>query len=191
MRAPGHAERVAGIDEVGRGPLAGPVIAAAVVLSSDSDWSHLRDSKRLSVKRRHALTDEIKAKASAWAIGEASVEEIDQLNIRQASLLAMKRAFEGLDPRADEALVDGQDLPDLACPAQAVIGGDATVLCISAASIIAKVHRDEAMLGLHKAYPVYGFDQHMGYPTAMHREQLRLHGPSDAHRRSFKPVRDL
>jgi len=185
------AGRVAGVDEVGRGPLAGPVVAAAVVLSPKDDWSHLCDSKRLSEKRRRALTGEIKAGASAWAIGEASVEEIDRLNIRCASLLAMQRAVEALDPPIDAALIDGQDLPDLACPARAIVGGDASVLCISAASIIAKVHRDEAMRRLHAEFPAYGFDQHMGYPTVAHWDRLLQHGPCRAHRRSFKPVRDL
>lgn len=181
----------AGVDEVGRGPLAGPVVAAAVCLDPSYDWSAIRDSKRLSAKRREHLDGEIRAHAVAFAIGAASVAEIDQLNIRVASLLAMQRAVQGLEPAPLFAWVDGRELPALDCAAEAVIGGDASVPAIAAASIIAKVYRDRCILDLHQQYPDYGFDRHMGYPTAYHRQQLIAHGPTPAHRRSFGPVARL
>lgn len=184
-------EAVAGVDEVGRGPLAGPVVAAAVRLDPTVDWSALRDSKRLSVRRREQLDGLIRAQALDWRIGIASVEEIDRLNIRRASLLAMQRAVVALQPAACAILVDGQDVPAVACAATAVVGGDDRVPAIAAASIIAKVHRDRCILALHDAYPQYGFDRHMGYPTRLHRERLLAHGPCPAHRRSFAPVRKL
>ncbi|MDR9489298.1 MAG: ribonuclease HII [Spiribacter sp.] len=180
----------AGVDEVGRGPLAGPVVAAAVCLDPEHDWSALRDSKRLSAKRRTQLNAQIRAHAIAWNIGMASASEIDALNIRQATKLAMQRALAGLAPLPRLALVDGNDLPVLNCPARAVVGGDGLIPAISAASIIAKVYRDELLTALHQRFPEYGFDQHRGYPTAYHREQLARLGPCVEHRRSFAPVRE-
>ena len=182
---------IAGVDEVGRGPLAGPVVAAAVRLDPAADWSGLRDSKRLSVRSRERLDLLIRAQSLDWRIGVASVEEIDRLNIRVASLLAMQRAVAALEPAPREILVDGRDIPQVTCPATAVIGGDDSVPAIAAASIIAKVYRDRCILELHDQYPDYGFDRHMGYPTALHRERLQALGPCPAHRRSFAPVRRL
>ena len=182
---------IAGVDEVGRGPLAGPVVAAAVRLDPAADWSGLRDSKRLSVRSRERLDLLIRAQSLDWRIGVASVEEIDRLNIRVASLLAMQRAVTALEPAPREILVDGRDIPQVTCPATAVIGGDDSVPAIAAASIIAKVYRDRCILELHDQYPDYGFDRHMGYPTALHRERLQALGPCPAHRRSFAPVRRL
>ncbi|MEX0430498.1 ribonuclease HII [Spiribacter insolitus] len=182
---------VAGVDEVGRGPLAGPVVAAAVRLDPTVSWSELRDSKRLSRRRREQLDAMIREQALDWRIEIASVEEIDQLNIRVASLLAMQRAVAALTPAPRAILVDGRDVPSVACPATAVVGGDDSVPAIAAASIIAKVYRDRCILALHEQYPQYGFDRHMGYPTMLHRERLRANGPCPAHRRSFAPVRRL
>ncbi|MEX0386162.1 ribonuclease HII [Spiribacter onubensis] len=182
---------IAGVDEVGRGPLAGPVVAAAVRLDPSVSWSGLRDSKRLSARRRERMDAMIRAQSLDWRIGIASVEEIDHLNIRMASLLAMQRAVAALAPAPREILVDGRDLPEVACPATAVVGGDDRVPAIAAASIIAKVYRDRCILELHDQYPEYGFDRHMGYPTALHRERLQAIGPCPAHRRSFAPVRRL
>ncbi len=180
---------VAGVDEVGRGPLAGPVVAAAVILDPGDDWSDLRDSKRLSAHRREGLDTRIRASAVAWEIALASAAEIDALNIRQASLLAMQRAVDALKPAPVAVRVDGRDCPRVACPVSAVVGGDDQVPAIAAASIIAKVYRDRIALDLHARYPDYGFDRHRGYPTALHRERLAHHGPCAEHRRSFKPVR--
>lgn len=180
---------VAGVDEVGRGPLAGPVVAAAVVLDPDADWQALRDSKRLSARRREQLDGVIRADAVAWRIGMADVAEIDRLNIRAASLLAMQRAVLALDPLPHAARIDGRDVPNLPIPATAHIGGDDRIPAIAAASIIAKVERDRIALELHARYPCYGFDQHRGYPTALHRERLQRHGPCAAHRQRFAPVR--
>lgn len=180
---------IAGVDEVGRGPLAGPVVAAAVCLSPDLDWSAVRDSKKLSARRREALDAIIREHAYAFAIASASVEEIDALNIRGATHLAMQRAVAALQPAPKQVLVDGNDLPAFDLPAQAIIGGDAQVPAIAAASIIAKVHRDRCLLALHAQYPDYGFDRHMGYPTKAHRDCLARLGPTPAHRRSFGPVR--
>ena len=183
---------VAGIDEAGRGPLAGPVFAAAVILDPARAIKGLDDSKRLTVQRREELGIVIRERALAWCIASASVQEIDELNILQATMLAMRRACEGLSMLPDKALVDGNCLPrGLSCIAEAVIGGDATVQAISAASILAKTARDADCLSLHASYPDYGFDQHKGYSTAMHLERLDAHGPCPAHRRSFAPVRRL
>jgi ribonuclease HII len=183
---------VAGIDEAGRGPLAGPVFAAAVILNPARVIKGLDDSKRLTAQRRDELSIVIREQALAWCIASASVQEIDELNILQATMLAMRRACEGLSMLPDKALVDGNCLPrGLNCIAEAVIGGDATVQAISAASILAKTARDADCLSLHASYPDYGFDQHKGYSTAMHLERLGAHGPCPAHRRSFAPVRRL
>jgi ribonuclease HII len=180
-----------GVDEAGRGPLAGPVVAAAVILDPADLIDGLDDSKKLSAKRRAALAVEIRARALAWAVAEASVEEIDRINILQASLLAMRRAVDGLALRPERALIDGNKCPRLDCPAQAIVGGDGKVASIAAASILAKTVRDAGMLSLHAVYPLYGFDRHMGYPTAFHLQALRAHGPSPVHRRSYAPVAQL
>ncbi len=180
---------VAGVDEAGRGPLAGPVVAAAVILDELAPIRGLADSKALTALRRERLFDEIRAKALAVCIAEASVEEIDRLNILQATLLAMRRAVEGLRLVPQQVLVDGNRLPVLKVPAIAIVKGDATVPAISAASILAKVHRDRQCAALHLQWPQYGFDGHKGYPTEAHLEALRTHGACPAHRRSFGPVR--
>jgi ribonuclease HII len=182
---------VCGVDEAGRGPLAGPVVAAAVILDPADPIAGLNDSKKLSAKRREALAIEIRARALAWAVAEASVEEIDRINILQASLLAMQRAVAALATPPSHALIDGNRCPNLPCPAAAIIGGDGRVASIAAASILAKTVRDAGMLELHCAYPVYGFDRHMGYPTALHLESLRVFGVSPVHRRSYAPVARL
>lgn len=181
--------RVAGVDEAGRGPLAGPVVAAAVILDDLQPIQGLNDSKQLSARTRERLFDEIRARALCCSIAQASVEEIDQLNILQATLLAMRRAVEGLRLLPQRVLVDGNRLPLLRVPAEAVIGGDATVASISAASILAKVHRDRLCLALHDAHPDYGFADHKGYGTPEHLAALRRHGPCGVHRHSFAPVR--
>ena len=182
---------VCGVDEAGRGPLAGPVVAAAVILDSSRPIDGLNDSKKLSAKRREALAGEIRAKALAWAVAEASVDEIDRINILQASLLAMQRAVAGLAINPAKALVDGNQCPDLSYPVEAIVGGDGKIAAIAAASILAKTIRDAGMLELHATYPMYGFDRHMGYPTAVHLTALREHGVSPVHRRSFRPVAQL
>ena len=182
---------VCGIDEAGRGPLAGPVVAAAVILDPVNPIAGLNDSKKLSAKRRELLAVEIRAKALAWAVAEASVEEIDRINILQASLLAMQRAVEGLGMWPSHALVDGNRCPKLACTSEAIIGGDGKVASIAAASILAKTVRDAGMLELHAIYPEYGFDRHMGYPTAAHLKALREHGVTPIHRHSYAPVAQL
>lgn len=182
---------VCGIDEAGRGPLAGPVVAAAVLLDPNRPILGLNDSKKLSAKRREALALEIQVTALAWAVGEASEAEIDQVNILQATYLAMQRAVAGLGALAKEAVVDGNRCPKLAIPVQAIVKGDGKVACIAAASILAKTVRDAGMLALHEQYPMYGFAQHMGYPTAAHLAALQTHGPSPVHRRSFAPVAQL
>jgi len=181
---------ICGVDEAGRGPLAGPVYAAAVILNDSRPITGLADSKKLSEKRRDKLALEIKQHALAWAIAEASVEEIDAINILRASLLAMRRAVEALPIRPQEVWVDGLHCPDTGLPGRAIVQGDSSVAAISAASILAKTARDAAMLLLHERYPQYGFDGHKGYPTAAHIAALRLHGVSDVHRRSFRPVRE-
>ena len=180
---------MAGVDEAGRGPLAGPVVAAAVILNDLQPISGLADSKLLSPRKRERLSEEIRAKALCCSIGLATVEEIDRLNILHATMLAMRRAVEGLRLLPARVLVDGNRLPVLPMLAAAVVGGDAKVQAISAASIIAKVHRDALCLVLHAAHPAYGFDAHKGYPTADHLDALKRHGPCAAHRQSFAPVR--
>lgn len=182
---------VCGVDEAGRGPLAGPVYAAAVILAKDAAIAGLADSKTLSARKREALAVEIRGRAIAWAVASASVEEIDALNILQASLLAMRRAVETLGVAPGEVVVDGLHCPPLACPVRAVVRGDATLAVISAASILAKVARDALMLELHQRYPQYGFNLHKGYPTAAHLAALHAHGACAVHRRSFEPVRAL
>jgi ribonuclease HII len=179
---------IAGVDEVGRGPLAGAVVAAAVILHPERPIHGLADSKALSPRRREALALEIRERAYACALGRAEPDEIDRLNILQASLLAMSRAVAALALAPDEVLVDGTHIPVLRCPARAIVGGDARVPAISAASILAKVVRDAEMLELDMVYPQYGFRQHKGYPTAAHLAALREHGASPIHRRSFAPV---
>ena len=180
---------ICGVDEAGRGPLAGPVFAAAVILDPATPIAGLADSKKLSARKREMLAHQIKSQATAWAVGSATVEEIDALNILRASLLAMRRAVEALAIEPAEVLVDGLYCPDLRCPARAIVRGDATVAAISAASILAKVTRDMLMLELHQRHPQYRFDLHKGYPTAAHLAALREHGVSAVHRRSFAPVR--
>ncbi|MGL4436813.1 MAG: ribonuclease HII [Giesbergeria sp.] len=179
---------VAGVDEAGRGPLAGPVVAAAVILDERQPIAGLADSKKLTALRRERLFDEIRAKALCCSVAEASVEEIDRLNILQATLLAMRRAVQGLRLKPALVLVDGNRLPVLDVPAQAIVKGDALVPAISAASILAKVHRDRWCAEVHAQYPQYGFDAHKGYGTAAHLQALRAHGASPLHRRSFAPV---
>lgn len=213
---------ICGVDEAGRGPLAGPVVAAAVILDPARPIAGLADSKKLSAARRERLASEIRAKALAWCVAEASVEEVDAINILQATLLAMQRAVAGLSvtpqgrPKAAgadcplwgwgaasrfcerggplltplEVLIDGNRCPVLAIPARAIIGGDASVMEISAASILAKTVRDAGMRDLHGQFPQYGFDRHKGYGTVAHLAALRTHGPSVAHRKSFAPVRE-
>ena len=186
------AKLVAGVDEAGRGPLAGSVVAAAVILDPSRTIAGLTDSKKLSATRRAGLECEIKEKSLAWSVAEASSLEVDELNILQASLLAMRRAIVDLAMRPAQVLVDGNRLPELEGYAmRAIVRGDLSESCISAASILAKEHRDRQMIELDQRYPDYGFAQHKGYPTAMHRERLRRHGVTPAHRRSFGPVRDL
>jgi ribonuclease HII len=182
---------VAGVDEAGRGPLAGPVVAAVVILNPDLPISGLADSKILSEKRRVALFHEIRNKAFAWSFASATVFEIDQINIFQASLLAMQRAVKRLNCTPSLILIDGKHCPKLDYPMQAIVRGDATEAAISAASIVAKVMRDRMMLRLDKRYPQYGFAQHKGYPTTLHLASLKRFGPSRIHRRSFSPVAKL
>jgi ribonuclease HII len=182
---------ICGVDEAGRGPLAGPVSAAAVILDPANPIEGLADSKKLSEKQRDRLAPIIRERALAWAVAYAEVDEIDQLNILQATLLAMKRAVQGLHIQPQQVLVDGLYCPQTGIPSQAIVKGDSKVAAISAASILAKTARDELMLKLHEQYPQYGFDGHKGYPTASHIAALREHGVSDVHRRSFRPVREL
>jgi ribonuclease HII len=180
---------IAGVDEAGRGPLAGPVVAAAVILDDLKPIKGLADSKTLSPRTRDRLFDEIRARALCCSIAEATVAEIDELNILQATLLAMRRAVEGLRLKPAKVLVDGNCLPVLRVAAEAIVKGDARVKSISAASILAKVHRDRLCLALHEQHPEYGFDGHKGYPTPEHLAALRAHGACRHHRRSFAPVR--
>lgn len=179
---------VCGIDEAGRGPLAGPVVAAAVILDPARPIAGLNDSKKLSEKKREALAVEIREKAIAWAVAEASVEEIDRVNILHATFLAMQRAVAALSVRPVSALVDGNRCPKLEIPVEAVVKGDGKIASIAAASILAKTVRDAGMLELHAQFPQYGFDRHMGYPTPAHFAALAAHGASPVHRRSFAPV---
>ena len=179
---------IAGVDEVGRGPLAGPVVTAAVILDPNRPILGLADSKKITEKRREILAAIIKQHALAWAIGRAEPEEIDQLNILQATLLAMKRAVEGLGIEPSHALVDGNQAPKLMCQVTTIIKGDQTEPAIAAASIIAKVSRDKEMILMEVSFPGYGFAKHKGYPTKMHQDALMKLGVSKIHRRSFKPV---
>ena len=186
---------ICGVDEAGRGPLVGSVVAGAVVLDPNQPIIGLRDSKKLSPARREQLYAEIMQKAQAWGVGQASPSEIDTLNILQATMLAMRRAIEALSERLGEwpskALIDGNRCPILPIASEAIIKGDAKEPAISAASIIAKVTRDQQMQVLHAQYPQYGFNQHMGYPTEAHMQALKQYGPCEEHRRTFAPVRDL
>lgn len=182
---------ICGVDEAGRGPLAGPVSAAAVILDPARPIAGLADSKKLSEKQRDRLAPVIRERALAWAVAWAEVEEIDRLNILQATLLAMQRAVAALAVRPQQVLVDGLHCPDCGIPGQAIVQGDSKVAAISAASILAKTARDELMLSLHVRYPQYGFDAHKGYPTAAHLAALRQHGVSAVHRKTFKPVRQF
>jgi ribonuclease HII len=183
---------ICGVDEVGRGPLVGAVVTAAVILDPNNPIVGLNDSKKLSEKKRLQLAEEIKAKALSWSLGRAEVHEIDSLNILHATMLAMTRAVQGLDIKPEWALIDGNRVPkDIGVQASAVVKGDALVPEISAASILAKVARDEEMQQLDAAYPQYGFAGHKGYPTAEHLAAIKIHGVINQHRRSFKPVRDV
>ncbi len=186
---------VCGVDEAGRGPLVGAVVAGAVVLDPANPIEGLKDSKKLTPTRREYLYDQIMEKAKAWGVGEASPAEIDEINILQATMLAMRRAIEDLTTRLgswpDKALIDGNRCPELPITAEAIVKGDTKEPAISAASIIAKVTRDRQMISLHKLHPEYGFTQHMGYPTAAHLSALKQYGACDEHRRSFSPVRKV
>lgn len=186
-----EAEVICGVDEAGRGPLAGPVFAAAVILDPARPIDGLRDSKKLSEAKRDALAAEIKANALCWSIAQCSEAEIDALNILQATMLAMRRAVEGLGTPPTLALIDGNRCPVMAIRSEAIVKGDDKVPAISAASILAKTARDAALEILHRQYPHYAFDQHKGYPTALHLERLRRHGVSPVHRKSYAPVRAL
>lgn len=181
----------AGVDEVGRGPLAGPVVAAAVILNPDKPIEGLKDSKQLTLKRREYLFDIILRDAIAYSIKSASVDEIDRMNILQASLLAMKRAIESLAVVPEQVLVDGNKTPEIDLPCEAIIKGDQKIASISAASILAKVTRDCYMVELDTTYPGYGFAQHAGYPTKQHLHALQHLGITKAHRRSYKPIAKL
>ena len=191
IHMPGNVSRLAGVDEVGRGPLAGPVVAAAVILDTDNPIDGLNDSKKLTERQRQELDIVIRQRALAWAIGRAEVEEIDRLNILHATMLAMQRAVQALSIKPDYALIDGNRCPELDCLSQAVVKGDQRVQQISAASIIAKVSRDSEMYQMHETYPQYGFDSHKGYPTKKHILALQEHGVTPIHRRSFSPVQQI
>ena len=183
---------VAGVDEAGRGPLAGPVYAAAVILHPERPIDNLTDSKKLSPKRRDALAEKIRKCALAWSIASASRQEIDELNILQATFLAMRRACENLCVRPEKIIIDGRQVPTgLQAPAQAVVKADDSYAQVAAASILAKTARDQWCLELDQRYPEYGFAQHKGYGTALHLERLQAHGPCPEHRRSFAPVKRL
>jgi ribonuclease HII len=179
----------AGVDEAGRGPLAGPVVVAAVILPANYELDSLDDSKRLSAVKRERLAPQIEAQAVAFAVEFVEVDEIDRVNILQATLNGMKRAVEKLDPAPQRAMIDGNRAPQLSCEVKTVIGGDRLIASISAASVLAKVYRDRLMLSMHELYPEYGFDRHKGYPTALHLDRLKQFGPCAIHRRSFAPVR--
>ncbi|HBU28515.1 MAG TPA: ribonuclease HII [Thiobacillus sp.] len=178
-----------GVDEAGRGPLAGPVTAAAVMLDPERPIDGLRDSKKLTAAARERLADAIRERAAAWCVAEASVAEIDQLNILQATMLAMQRAVAGLGRAPDDVMVDGNRCPNWAWRSQAVVKGDDKIAAIAAASILAKTTRDAFMCRLHAEYPAYGFAQHMGYGTAAHLNALKAHGACPQHRKSFAPVK--
>ena len=180
---------VAGVDEAGRGPLAGPVVVAAVILPEKYDLEQLDDSKRLSAKKREWLAPRIEAQAVAFSVVFVEVEEIDRVNILQATLSGMQRAVNTLEPAPGRALIDGNRAPSLPCEVKTIIGGDRLVASISAASVLAKVYRDRTMQAMHRQYPGYGFDRHKGYPTAHHLERLNTLGPCPIHRTSFAPVR--
>lgn len=182
---------ICGVDEAGRGPLAGAVFAAAVILDPNKPIAGLADSKKLSEKKRDFLAGEIKEKAYAWAIASCSAEEIDEINILQASLLAMKRAVESLSLQPDQLLVDGLHCPKLSIPMRAIVQGDSKEACISAASILAKTARDAELYILDEQYPQYGFAKHKGYPTPLHMQMLALHGVLPIHRKTYAPVRRL
>jgi ribonuclease HII len=184
-------ELICGVDEAGRGPLAGPVFAAAVILDPARPIEGLRDSKKLSEMQRGMLAEQIKTRAMAWSVAQCSVEEIDTLNILQASMLAMRRAVEGLTVQPTLALIDGNRCPVMPVRSEAIVKGDDKVPAISAASILAKTTRDALLVALHETYPHYAFDQHKGYPTALHLERLRSFGVSPVHRKSYAPVRQL
>jgi ribonuclease HII len=186
-----RARLICGVDEAGRGPLAGSVVAACVVLNPRKPIAGLADSKQLTAAQRETLAVQIRANALAWAVASASVEEIDHINILQASLLAMRRALEALDVEPAQVLVDGLYCPPSRWPSKAVVQGDATVPAISAASILAKVTRDAAMCDLHVQRPEYGFDRHKGYHTPEHLAALQRHGPCPFHRRTFSPIREM
>ena len=185
------AERFAGVDEAGRGPLAGPVVTAAVILNPEQQIDGINDSKKLTEKKREQLIDEIKNKSLAWAIGMASVEEIDQLNIYHATMLAMQRAVSGLKLAPVHVYVDGNKSPGFAVPSTPVVKGDGKISAIGAASIIAKVTRDRLMLEHDAQFPQYGFKVHKGYPTKKHMEAIAEHGVTPIHRRSYKPIKAL
>lgn len=191
LRDYARTEIVCGVDEAGRGPLAGPVFAAAVILDPARPVDGLRDSKKLSAARRDALATQIRNNALAWSIAQCSETEIDTLNILQATMLAMRRAIDGLSILPTLALIDGNRCPASPVRSEAIVKGDDKVAAISAASILAKTARDAALAILHRQYPHYAFDQHKGYPTALHLERLRIHGVSAVHRRSYAPVRAL
>ena len=180
----------AGVDEAGRGPLAGPVVVAAVILPARYELDSLDDSKRLSAARRERLVPEIETQAVAFNVQFVGVDEIDEVNILQATLNGMQRAVENLDPQPLRAMIDGNRAPRLSCEVKTIIGGDRLVASISAASVLAKVYRDRLMLSMHDLYPEYGFDRHKGYPTAHHLDRLRVLGPCPIHRQSFAPVRE-
>lgn len=182
---------IAGVDEVGRGPLAGAVVAAAVILDPAQPIMGLADSKKLSAKKRETLAAEIRLKALAWSLGRAEVEEIDQLNILQATFLAMQRALVSLAIQPEQVLIDGNRCPRINYSMEAIVGGDALVPAISAASILAKVSRDAELVRLDQLYPAYGFAQHKGYPTPSHLNAIRQHGVLPIHRRSFQPIKTL
>jgi ribonuclease HII len=185
------AARIAGVDEAGRGPLAGPLVVAAVILPAAHDLAGLDDSKKLTMERRETLFDAIRVQAVAWHIEVVDVAEIERHNILQATMRGMQRAVAALAPPPDLALVDGNRLPDMPCPARALVGGDGLEAAISAASVLAKVHRDRLMVALAERFPGYGFARHKGYPTPDHLERLERLGPCPAHRRGFAPVRRL
>lgn len=187
---PFEATLTAGVDEAGRGPLAGPVVVAAVILPVEYDLKFLDDSKRLTALKRERLQPQIEAQATAFAVEFVTPEEIDRVNILQATMNGMQRAVEKLSPPPVRAMIDGNRAPELSCEVTTVIGGDGLIPSISAASVLAKVYRDRLMLQLHEQYPDYGFDRHKGYPTAHHLERLKALGPCAIHRKSFAPVRN-